>query len=385
MSNFKQIVLILSLSPIMSNASDFDQAPAWPLCGRISENPPADWDKTDGCPSDRWGNPDHTDMPLSSTFGPRQKASENYRYDYHRGIDIPTEMGTPIFAIADGIVKIAGNHSAYSDALVQLRHYRPGHSSCYKIGCYYSNYTHLQSWTVSANQSVSKGDLIGYTGKSVSGFAHLHFEIRNSPSFDYYSVWQRDAIHPLHVLPYKHSSVPTITFDSVDTTLPNSPVVQLTVSTPRLDVTGVALVIYDKNYQSVIQAGDTADAKGYNVNPPWFKMDEWNFQYSHKNSSKYPWSSFQAGGNHECPHHDKHGSSYNANVHADLQDPSDSHAGLFNGVRIAPATYNTATPKYSLTLTFNALKGPAHCIEAQVFLATGNTARQQWGDCSGLK
>ncbi len=376
MSNLKQILLVLSLSVSNALALDFDQSHAWPLCGRISENPPPGWDEADGCPSDRWGNSDYTDMPSSSTFGPRQKASENYRYDYHRGIDIPTEIGTPIFAIADGIVKIAGNHSAYSDALVQLRHYRPGYSSCYKVGCYYSNYIHLQSWTVSANQSVSKGDLIGYTGESVSGFAHLHFEIRDSPSFDPYSAWQRDAIHPLHVLPYHDSSLPTITFDFVDL-----PMVQLTINTPRVDVTGLALVAYDENYQLVIQP--SSDANGYNVNPPWFKMDEWNFQYSHKNSSKYSWNSFGAEGNNECPYHEEHGSSYNANVHLDHQDPSSSHVGLFNGVRIAPAIYNVAT-EYSLTLTFNKLKEPARCIEAYVFLATGNTTRQQWGECSGL-
>ncbi len=383
----KHIYLCLALLTwsTIASSQDFDQTPNWPLCGRISEAPPTGWVETDGCPKERWGNADYTDLPLSSTFGPRQKASEAYRYDYHRGIDIPTPIGTPVFAIADGIVRIAGNQTAYSDPLIQIRHYRPGYSSCKNVGCYYSNYQHLNDWTVSVKQTVSKGELIGYTGVSDSGFAHLHFEIRNSPSFDYYSAWQRDAIHPLHVLPYSDSSVPSISFDAVDTRIPNSPVVQVTISTPRLDVTGIVLLIYDDAYQLVNQPGNTSDALGYKVNPTWFDMDVWNFQYSHKNNTRFPWESFGDAGDNECPYHEDHGSNYDPNTHLDAQAPDDSRVGLFNGVRIAPAPYNARTTNYSLSLTFNELNGPAQCIEAYVFLAAGKTASKQWGDCSGLE
>jgi murein DD-endopeptidase MepM/ murein hydrolase activator NlpD len=369
----------------LASASQFDNLSIWPLCGRISENPPLGWNETDGCPLIRWGNSDYTDLPLSSTFGPRQKASKDYQYDYHRGIDIPTEVGTPVFAIADGVVMIAGNHSSYSDPLVQIRHYRPDYSSCNNVGCYYSNYIHLEKWVVSTNQSVSKGTLIGYTGKGVDGFPHLHFEIRNPLSFDSFSSWQRDAIHPLQVLPYTDPSVPTITFDSVDTSLPDSPVVQVTVTTPRVDVTRIGLVVYDSNYNVVTQPGNTANANGYNVNPSWFDMEDWNFQYSHQDNTLFPWESFGKGGDNECPYYQNHGLNYEANVHIDVHDSSDLHVGLFNGLRIAPATYNSNTTDYSLTLiTFNELNGPAQCIEAFVSLATAETTSQHWGNCSKL-
>lgn len=36
-----------------------------------------------------------TQNDLSSPFGSRLKASEGFRYDFHRAIDIPTERGTP--------------------------------------------------------------------------------------------------------------------------------------------------------------------------------------------------------------------------------------------------------------------------------------------------
>ncbi|HSF93735.1 MAG TPA: peptidoglycan DD-metalloendopeptidase family protein, partial [Thermohalobaculum sp.] len=86
---------------------------------------------------------------------------------------------------------------------MQIRHYRPGHTSCSEVGCYHSNYMHLTSAVVNIDEAVSKGDLVGYTGESGSGFAHLHFEIRDAPPNDPTSSWQRDAITALGVLPYQ--------------------------------------------------------------------------------------------------------------------------------------------------------------------------------------
>ncbi len=42
------------------------------------------------------------------------------RYDFHRGIDIPTPEGTPVYAIANASVRIAGSDPHYSDLLVQV-------------------------------------------------------------------------------------------------------------------------------------------------------------------------------------------------------------------------------------------------------------------------
>ena len=47
---------------------------------------------------------DSADLPHSSAYGPRLKASEDFRYDYHQGIDIPTPLNTPLLAVADGTV-----------------------------------------------------------------------------------------------------------------------------------------------------------------------------------------------------------------------------------------------------------------------------------------
>lgn len=46
-----------------------------------------------------------------------------YRYDFHRGIDIPTPVGTPVRAIDSGKILVAGSHKSYSDPLVQVHIY----------------------------------------------------------------------------------------------------------------------------------------------------------------------------------------------------------------------------------------------------------------------
>ena len=368
------------------STQQFDATMAWPLCGRISENPPGGWVDTDGCPAVRWGDPGFSDLPVFSPFGPRQLASEGGRYDFHRGIDLATPTGTPVFAVADGTVKIAGVHPSYSDPLVQLRHFRPGETSCDSVGCYHTNYMHLSQVVVAEDDVVSKGDLVGYTGASASGFEHLHLEARNASAFDVFSRWQRDAIDPLGVLPYQDASGASISFDSVDTSNPSLPVVALTVQTAHVDVQRVELTLLDSAGDVIPQPGNVPNLKGYNVNPPWFGMDDWNYQYTHKDSTNVPWESFGAGGVNECPYHPEHPASYDAHVHMDKQkvDPQDPQAfeiGLFNGVELFRPPISGGV--YSLQLTFHELQGVADCITAEVFFSSGGSSTASWINCPG--
>lgn len=352
------------LYSMIAQAADFDTTPAWPLCGRIAESPPAGWTASQGCPADRWGNAEHSDLPLASTFGPRQLVSDNYRYDFHRGIDIEAPVGTPVFAIADGQVRIAGPHSAYSDPLIQLRHFRPGagNSCTAGNGCYHSNYMHLSNWVVSAGDTVSKGQLLGYTGLSQSGFAHLHFEIRNAPASDPFSAWQRDAIHPLSVLAYDNGGPSLRSIDNltVDASNPANPVVSFTISQPttdpRLDLARVEVKVFEKqllgSLQEIDQPGATADSNGYHLTPPWMDFTERNFYYSHKNSSDFPWSSFA-----NCPHQHEHGSSYDAGLHLDRASPANYQVGDFNGVEASPEHFNASALFYQVGFRFKALTG----------------------------
>lgn len=356
-------LMFLVVAPLMVQANEFDPNPAWPLCGRIAENPPNDWQPGDACPETRWGEASFSDFPLSSTFGPRQLVSTNYRYDFHRGIDIATPVGTPVYAITDGVVRTAGEHSSYTDPVIILRHYRPGAGDSCSVGdgCYHSLYLHMSGWVVAEGDNVSKGDLIGYTGVSSSGFEHLHFEIRNAPDDDIYSYWSRDAIHPLTVLPYADQGADTfeLSIDQVNKQA-GSLRVTATVISPmaELDMLKIEAKVYDKQNGELVeveQAGNTPNNYGYFVKPAWFDLAVWNHQYTHKDSDSIPWESFDKGGVNQCPYHRQHGESYDANVHMDAVG-NDYQVGDFNGVLIAPQHYNANSPYYETSYTFKKLK-----------------------------
>ncbi len=379
---FIALVCVLILCQSVTHAANIDTNLAWPLCGRITENPPQAWVATDGCPSSRFGETSHSDEPLSSTFGPRPLYSDNNRYDFHRGLDIATPNGTPFYAITDGIVMIAGDHPSYSDPLVSVRHFRPGESSCDSGGCYRSQYLHISQAVVSESDQVVKGQLLGYTGESASGFQHLHFEIRKAPDFDPLSAWSRDAIHPLSVLPYDAPGNTSFTFNEVDFADPASGRVDVTLTSSRYDLVAVDIDLYDTDGNALLQGGDTADSKGYYVEPSFFDMETRNFMYSHKDSSAFSWESFGPGGENECPYHEDHGPSYDANIHMDQSSPGNPKEGLFNGIRIRTHRYWPSDQgDYEINLEFMALQGNAACIEATATFASNKTVGNQWGDC----
>lgn len=353
----------------------YDSTPAWPLCGRITDNPPLGWEESVGCPADRWNSIDHTDYPINSTFGPRQLFSADYRYDYHRGIDLSADVGTPIFAVAPGEVVKAGEDPSYSDPVVQLRHYRPGSDgSCAEEGCWHSNYLHLSGWSVDAGERVVRGQLIGHTGASASGYPHLHFEVRDSRPEDPKSAWQRDTVHPLKVLPYPDgTSEPEVTIEAVDATNWSAPTVDVLVAfrspMPELDMIRLEVRVLEISSEGdateIQQPWDTP----WFVDPPFFDVDEWNRQYTHKDSTTFPWSSFS-----DCPHAGEHTESYDAHVHMDRADPADPRVGLFNGVRVAPAFYNQTTTEWHLQLTFLGLTTPEDAMSLR-FIAEFTDAR----------
>jgi len=365
-------------------AANTDPNTVWPLCGRITDNPPAGWVDTDGCPVVRAGDASFSDEPLSATFGPRPLASESNRYDFHRGVDIATPIGTPFFAISDGSVEIAGSNPSFSDPLVKLRHFRPGETSCSPTGCYHSFYLHISNWVVAEGEQVVKGQLLGYTGASSSGFEHVHFEVRDAPDFDVFSSWSRDAIHPLSTVPYSAPNNTTMVFNDVDFATPGAGRVDLTLSSNRFDLVKVSLALFDASHVALPQSGNTPDANGYLIEPSFFDMEEWIFMYSHKDSANFPWASFGAGGVNQCPYHADHGGSYDANVHMDAQYPGNTLEGLFNGLHIRTQKYwPSGVDDYAVDLEFLALEGDPVCVEATALFASGDSSISKWGNCDG--
>jgi murein DD-endopeptidase MepM/ murein hydrolase activator NlpD len=108
------------------------------------------------------------DGPVVSGFGPR---TINGSYEFHPGIDIAVPSGTPIRAAAAGTV-IFTEPEASSGGY--------GNYTCIDHGGGLSTcYAHQETFVVSAGQSVSQGQVIGYS--DCTGYClgpHLHFEVR---------------------------------------------------------------------------------------------------------------------------------------------------------------------------------------------------------------
>jgi murein DD-endopeptidase MepM/ murein hydrolase activator NlpD len=87
---------------------------------------------------------------------------------YHTGLDFRAGFGTPIKAVADGVVVYAGNSGDWAGNHVAVRH----------AGGQTTMSSHMSSMAVSAGQSVKAGQVIGYVGSTGRAFGpHLHFEL----------------------------------------------------------------------------------------------------------------------------------------------------------------------------------------------------------------
>lgn len=95
----------------------------------------------------------------------------------HRGTDFAAPNGTPIYAIAGGVISAAGPVTSYGNC-VQVSHGTASDGNRYD-----SLYAHMSRIAVSQGQTVQKGDVIGYVGNTgdvygVNGGYHLHLELR---------------------------------------------------------------------------------------------------------------------------------------------------------------------------------------------------------------
>jgi murein DD-endopeptidase MepM/ murein hydrolase activator NlpD len=358
---------------------EFDNNMVWPLCGRLN----ADVTGDDICSTNRVGGI-FTDWPFAYGFGPRIVPADKNRFDFHRGLDIATPEGTPIYAVTDGIVKISGKHKNFKDNVILIRHNRPGEKSCRPKGCYHSVYLHLSDWVVNAGDKVKKGQLIGYTGTSIAGmWPHLHFEIRNAHPSDPYSFWQRDAINPVNVLPRSNKTMSSLSV-KVDALTPNK--VSVDYYTYRWDVNRIEVRVYDENDTLLIdhERGNPLNGN-YFVNPPFIDFNVYNRTYTHKNSSKFPWEEFGESGNLACPYHHEHADKYSAHVHLDKTKTSSKKIGMFNGMEFIPMA-RAESDMFNLNVSFNKISNleKAKCVEV---IASSNLSwknRGYWGDCKFL-
>ena len=113
---------------------------------------------------------------ISSEYGWRKNPVTGVN-KLHAGTDFAAPGGTPIYAIADGVVSAARTMNSYGNC-VQVSHGTAddGHR-------YDSLYAHMSSIAVAQGAAVQKGDLLGYVGNTgnvygAGGGYHLHLELR---------------------------------------------------------------------------------------------------------------------------------------------------------------------------------------------------------------
>ena len=101
---------------------------------------------------------------VSSPYGLRWNGTE-----FHQGIDIAAESGTPIVATADGVVTTAGWNAGGYGNMVDIDH---GDGIMTRYG-------HASAVAVMPGQTVRRGQVIAYVGSTgYSTGPHLHYEVR---------------------------------------------------------------------------------------------------------------------------------------------------------------------------------------------------------------
>jgi len=122
-------------------------------------------------------------QPVSNSDLKRIASGFGYRIDpiyktpkFHAGLDFTAPQGTPIYATANGVAKVAGNTGNGYGNHVVLEH---GYG-------YETLYGHMVRTKIHAGDKVHRGDVIGYvgsTGKSTG--PHCHYEVhKNSVKID---------------------------------------------------------------------------------------------------------------------------------------------------------------------------------------------------------
>lgn len=247
-------------------------------------------------------------QPMSSSFGPRLQTSRDGVYDFHRGIDIPAVMGTPVYAVGDGRVTRAGRYDDFDDVVVQIEH-------CDGTGaCFYSTYVHLTMPLVEPGEVVGRGQHIGYTGLAASSlFPHLHFEIREGGTEKVFCV------HPLRFLPTPRGLPPAIAVRRTDEDSTSSVSVEVEATLP-----GVAPGLLEVDVATSNRStGEIIDERGINY-------DAWNRKYTAEGDA------------------------------AIIDDES------LEGIRIEPAKFNAQASTYVIAFRFSNLDGTASSDDLRI-------------------
>lgn len=144
------------------------------------------------------------DPPMGTEHGGLVYNGQKYwemnekRGGHHTGDDLNgiggmnTDLGDPVFAVADGLVVFAGEPSANWGKVIVVAHKTPDGKPIHSM------YAHLDRIDIAKDSLVGRGTKIGTVG-TANGYypAHLHFEMRSTDGVD---IGAGYAMHPLNRL-----------------------------------------------------------------------------------------------------------------------------------------------------------------------------------------
>ena len=138
---------------------------------------------------------------MNTSFGPRIDAD---KWDFHDGIDLPARLGTPVHAMAGGVVHRAGPADktgpgqgfGSTHVVLQVLDPTDGKDDLFLV------HLHLDAIAegLIAGVHVNQCDLIGTVGQEDASYPHLHFEFRKG------GPEQSRSVHPLNYLPYLNTA-----------------------------------------------------------------------------------------------------------------------------------------------------------------------------------
>jgi murein DD-endopeptidase MepM/ murein hydrolase activator NlpD len=170
------------------------------------------------------GNTDELDTDsISFPFGPRALAT---RYDFHAGIDIPADLGTPVYSVLPGRVVLVSRWDGTSTGpgnAVLVAHSEDRSTS----------YLHLDRIEVAEGDSLELGERLGTVGRTGASSHHLHLGFFVGLPRDTRVRDERLSRNPLELLPNRDPPSVSATFTDTEVVL-DLPLQQMTVRTIRL-------------------------------------------------------------------------------------------------------------------------------------------------------
>jgi murein DD-endopeptidase MepM/ murein hydrolase activator NlpD len=128
------------------------------------------------------------DHPLGTEHGGLTYNARGFRVARHLGADLNgigggnSDLGDPVFAVADGRVVYAGEPGEGWGRMLIVAHRLPDATDPRGHRIVQSVYAHLQDFAVPPGRDVRRGERLGSVGTAEGRYlAHLHFEIREGP------------------------------------------------------------------------------------------------------------------------------------------------------------------------------------------------------------